>query len=101
MHSNAFFIIKCSRQEYIGLSTASEIIICNPIAAMQLCPYCTLIPYWSPQLWASIVLYMYTISTIINEFRCYEAKIEESEKAGSRRESNPGHLWLEPPVLCH
>ena len=26
------------------------------------------------------------------EFRCYEAKIEESEKAGSRRESNPGHL---------
>ena len=37
----------------------------------------------------------------LNEFRCYEAKIEESEKAGSRRESNPGHLWLEPPVLCH
>ena len=37
----------------------------------------------------------------INEFRCYEAKIEESEKASSRRESNPGHLWLEPPVLCH
>ena len=35
------------------------------------------------------------------EFRCYEAKIEESEKVGSRRESNPGHLWLEPPVLCH
>ena len=32
----------------------------------------------------------------INEFRCYEAKIEESEKAGSHRESNPGHLWLEP-----
>jgi len=28
----------------------------------------------------------------INEFRCYEAKIEESEKAGSCRESNPGHL---------
>ena len=34
-----------------------------------------------------------------NEFRCYEAQIEESEKVGSRRESNPGHLWLEPPVL--
>ena len=31
---------------------------------------------------------------------CYEAKIEESEKAGSRRELNPEHLWLEPPVLC-
>ena len=28
-------------------------------------------------------------------------KIEESEKAGSHRELNPGHLWLEPPVLCH
>ena len=26
------------------------------------------------------------------KFRCYEAKIEESEKAGSHRESNPGHL---------
>ena len=33
---------------------------------------------------------------MINEFRCYEAKIEGSEKAGSRRESNPGHPWLEP-----
>ena len=37
----------------------------------------------------------------INEFRCYETKIEKSEKAGSRRESNPGHLGLELPVLCH
>ena len=33
------------------------------------------------------------------QFRCYEAKLEESEKTGSHRESNPGHLWLEPPVL--
>ena len=32
-------------------------------------------------------------SIIINEFRCYEAKVEESEKASSHRESNPGHLW--------
>ena len=36
------------------------------------------------------------------KFRCYEAKIEESEKAGSRRESNPGHLacntW-QPPSM--
>ena len=37
----------------------------------------------------------------INDFTCYEVKIEESEKAGSRRKLNPGHLWLEPPVLCH
>ena len=33
-----------------------------------------------------------------NEFTCYEAKIEESEKAGSCQESNPGHLWLDPPL---
>ena len=26
--------------------------------------------------------------------RCYEAKIEESEKAGNRQESNPGHPGL-------
>ena len=38
---------------------------------------------------------------LMNKFRCYEAKIEESEKAGSCQESNPGHLWLELPVLCH
>jgi len=37
----------------------------------------------------------------MNEFRCYEAKIEESEKASSYWESNPGHPWVEPPVLCH
>ena len=37
----------------------------------------------------------------IKEVQCYEAKIEESQKAGSHREPNPGHLWLEPPVLCH
>ena len=37
----------------------------------------------------------------INELGCYEAKIEESEKVGSRWELNPGHLWLEPPVFCH
>ena len=37
----------------------------------------------------------------IKKFRFYEAKIEESEKAGSCWELNPGHLWLEPPVLCY
>ena len=37
----------------------------------------------------------------IKEFRCYEVKIKASAKAGSCRESNPGHLWLEPPVLDH
>ena len=43
-----------------------------------------------------------TAETInINEFRCYGVKLEESEKATSGQESNPGHLWLEPPVLCH
>ena len=29
----------------------------------------------------------------------YEAKIEESEKAGSHWEWNQRHLWLELPVL--
>ena len=37
------------------------------------------------------------VYSFINEFRCYEAKVEEDEKAD--RESSPGHLWLEPPVL--
>ena len=32
---------------------------------------------------------------------CWEHLASESEKAGSHRESNPGHLWLEVPVLCH
>ena len=35
---------------------------------------------------------------------CHEmlrVKIQESVKAGSHQESNPGHFWLEPPVLCH
>ena len=36
----------------------------------------------------------------VNEFRCYEVEIEEWEKAISHRQSNPGYLWLEPPVLC-
>ena len=31
----------------------------------------------------------------IKEFRCYETKIEGSEKAGSHQESNPGH----PPTF--
>ena len=43
----------------------------------------------------------YDESYTMNEFRCYEAKLKESEKAGSCQESNPRHLWLEPPMLCH
>ena len=54
----------------------------------------------------------------INEVRCYEVQIEEQIRSdglipladsirpdliscdtGSHQESNPGHLWLEPPVL--
>ena len=37
-----------------------------------------------------IVLRASCLMLEIKEFRCYEAKIEESEKAGSHRESNPG-----------
>ena len=36
-----------------------------------------------------------TCLALIYEFRSYEVKIEESGKASSQRESNPGHLWLE------
>ena len=36
---------------------------------------------------------------IYNVYILYETKIEESEKVGSRRGSNPGHPWLEPPML--
>ena len=50
----------------------------------------------------SIILLRASCLTLeINEFRSYEAKIEESEKAGSHQELNRGHLWLELPVLCH
>ena len=37
-----------------------------------------------------VLFSMYHLSK--EKFRCYKAKIEESEKTGSRRESNPGHL---------
>ena len=37
----------------------------------------------------------------ISEFRCCKAIMEEGEKADSHGEWNPGHLWLEPPVLYH
>ena len=33
-------------------------------------------------------------SRVKTEFRCYEAKIENTG-------SHPGYLWLEPPVVCH
>ena len=34
----------------------------------------------------------------IKELRCYEVR---SEKAGDCQESNPGHIWFEPPVPCY
>ena len=40
----------------------------------------------------------------VKKFRCYEVKPEESEKASSRWKLNPGHFWVDPPVLwsgCH
>ena len=51
--------------------------------------------------WLSESDYLSCYKRVINEIGGFEAKTEESEKAGSRCESNPGHLWLEPPVLCH
>ena len=49
-------------------------------------------------LWLHNYIYtaLYQNVLYIDEFRYYGAKIEESEKAGSHRKSNPGHLWLEP-----
>ena len=38
--------------------------------------------------------YIHIQENLINKFRCYEAKIEKSEKAISRRESNPGTSGL-------
>ena len=40
-------------------------------------------------------------NTLVNKlcFRCFEAKIEESEEVGSHWESNSGRPEL--PVLCH
>ena len=34
-------------------------------------------------------------------FSVIRQKIEEGEKAGTHRQSNPRYLWLEPQVLCH
>ena len=46
--------------------------------------------YWYSRQKCSKVLRTSCLTLEIKEFRCYEVKIEESEKAGSRRESNPG-----------
>ena len=55
---------------------------------------------------ARSLLSQYTMSRIHcnrsiykGKFGCYEAKIEESEKVSSRRESNPGHLACAASVL--
>ena len=40
---------------------------------------------WSKKFYAQSIL-----SHAGNKFRCYEVEVEESEKASSRRESNPG-----------
>ena len=47
-----------------------------------------------------------TIISIPSDYLAHETPLSlhvemKSEKAGSCRESNLGHLWLEPPVLCH
>ena len=34
----------------------------------------------------------------IKELRYYEVR---SEKSGDCQESNPGHIWFEPPVPCY
>ena len=44
-----------------------------------------------------IILHFYEIHLPV----CNEAKNRGKWKGQSHRELNPGHLWLEPPVLCH
>ena len=47
-----------------------------------------------------VTLYISVYVYSWKEFRCFEAKIEESEKAGSHREWNPGHLaWAASALL--
>ena len=71
---------------------------------MSVCFVCPSLPstvweYW----WRSLTNFVKCEQKVVNilvcfypncgwEFRFYEAKIEESEKAGSQWESNPGHL---------
>ena len=45
---------------------------------------------WKPVLFWPIIC----LDGDIKEFRCVKVKIEESEKAGSHQELNPGHLRL-------
>ena len=54
------------------------------------------------------IIYLYKIMfliltssglTLLNDMN--KGKLRKVKKAGSRQESNPGHLWLEPPAFCH
>ena len=47
---------------------------------------------WAPEKAPASSHLVYTVEAKIKKFRCYETKIEESEKAVSHQESNPGHL---------
>ena len=47
---------------------------------------------------SNIVLRASCLKLEIREISVMRQKVK---KAGSRRESNPEHLWLEPSVLCH
>ena len=47
-----------------------------------------------------LLIYNTTVWDWIHEFRCYEAKIEGSEKAAARG-LNPGYLCLELPVVWY
>lgn len=49
----------------------------------------------------NLISYKLACISYITKLRSYEMKIEEVKKVGSRRESNPGDLWLELPGLWH
>ena len=46
----------------------------------------------------NVLIYILRASSSMLKIKEFKTKIEN---ASSRRGSNPGHLWLELPVLCH
>ena len=85
----AWLIIPCISMHYLFAHQCSNILTCRIVESS-----CFLYLNW--------VTLLRTLPHVgMKRKDVFEAKIEESEKAGSHRESNPGHLWLVQPVLCH
>ena len=68
---------------------------------LVLCATVPLSPFFLPPWPSHLSLCFCTAANHFSVYKWIEAKIEENEKASSHRQSNPGHLWLEPPVLLN